>query len=205
MFYEEQNPDSALRFGDVVKGFVLTYSNIESPIVSNTGHEYNVNVSLPEFSVILSPCCSIGSKTIALAPIQHVSLSFFKNPYWEEDLSRINRPMALEHAIPPNVWNSMPEEQKQKRRDEENQGYVLSEYFIYEPNDLLPKYLLKERCVGHYVIDFKSIHRVNCAKILNPTQSPLETKLLQLSIQARSELRTKLSSYFSRVPKEDKI
>ena len=137
MFYE-RNPDNALRFGDVVKGFVLTCSDIESPLSSSVEHDYRVKVSCPAFSIVLSPCCSIGHKTIALAPLQRIPASFLSNPYWVDDFARINRPMELEKAVPPDAWRQMPPEEKQRRRDSWHvDSYALAEHFIYAPHDLL--------------------------------------------------------------------
>jgi hypothetical protein len=55
------------------------------------------------------------------------------------------------------------------------------------------------------MIDFANIQKVNCNKIITPENAPLDTKCLQLSIQSRSELRNKISNYYSRKPIEDKI
>ena len=41
---------------------------------------------------------------------------------------------------------------------------------------------------------------------LKPEDAPIiESKVLQLSIQARSELRDKITYYYSRIPEEDVI
>lgn len=56
-------------------------------------------------------------------------------------------------------------------------------------------------------------HRISLGKyrgiiknqIKTPEDAPLESKCLQLSIQARSELRDKIAYYYARIPKEDKI
>ena len=55
------------------------------------------------------------------------------------------------------------------------------------------------------MIDFRNIYKLSCEKIITPKDAPLESKCLQLSIQARSDLRTKIADYYARVPKEDEI
>jgi hypothetical protein len=58
---------------------------------------------------------------------------------------------------------------------------------------------------NYYMIDFRNTSKLNCERIINPKDAPLESKCLQLSIQARSELRDKIAYYYARIPKEDKI
>ena len=55
------------------------------------------------------------------------------------------------------------------------------------------------------MIDFRNTYKLNYEKINPPKDAPLESKCLQLSIQARSELRDKIAWYYGRVPEEDKI
>jgi len=55
------------------------------------------------------------------------------------------------------------------------------------------------------MLDFRRIYRVECEKVANPKQAPLETKILELSVVTRGELRDKLADYFGRIPDEDRI
>ncbi len=208
MFYKEGN-DNVLRFGDVLKGYVLTTPNIEEPIlnISNTG--YNIEIDLPFLSVVITPCCSIGQKTISLTPLIKLRNAFLKNPYLSEDFTRINRAMEPKQSVPPDTWNNLPEEQKQKRLEEGN-AYAFLELFVYEKNDLFPEYSIyinKQRNIetNYYMIDFKNIYKLNCEKINTPEDAPIDSKCLQLSNQVRNELRDKISYYYARAPKEDKI
>jgi len=209
MFYREEM-DDAFRFGDVLRGYILTTPDIEEPIlVPSKIHEgYKIEVGLPLFSVVISPCCSIGEKKISLAPLIQVRNSFFDNPYFAEDLTKINRTMNPQEATPPNVWVSLPLEEKQ-RRLEEGPGYAFLEFFIYERNILFPEYPVHRRQgdikTRYYMIDFRDIYKINCQKIITPEDSPLNSKCLQLSIDARSDLRDKIVKYYSREPVEDKI
>lgn len=204
MFYEKE-VDKALRFGDVLRGFVLAASDIEEP---DSRKSFAIDVDLPSYCVVLSPCCSIGHKKISLTPLIRVRHSFFDNPYFEEDLTRINRKMEPQQSVAPIVWDQFSPEEKQKRL-EEGLNYAFLGLFIYEKHDLFPEYCLGGRkgntVTNYYMIDFTDIQKVNCGKIVTPENAPLDTKCLQLSVDARSELRDKIAYYYARVPKEDKI
>jgi hypothetical protein len=208
MFYESHS-DKALRFGDVVSGLVLSAACVDNP---NTEFkkDYHIEVYHPKFAVILSPCCSIGDKTLALTPLLPVLPQWFKNPYFREDLTRINRPMKPEQSVSPEDWEKMSPEEKQRRFDmSKPESFALVEYFIYDKHEILPSYPVQsERMVintesGCYMIDFRKIFRLVCKQITSATSAPLEIKLLQLSIPARSDLREKLSWYFARKAPED--
>ena len=58
---------------------------------------------------------------------------------------------------------------------------------------------------NYYMADFRNTYKLYCDKIKSSEKAPLESKCLQLSVQARSELRDKISYYYARIPKEDKI
>jgi len=206
MFYESE-PQAVLRFGDVVRGYVLSAPQIDSPGTSPPVR-YRVEVHSPKFAVIMSPCCSIGDGTLAISPLIEVRPQFFWNPYFAENLTNINRPMPAEKAVWPDEWAKLTPEDKQKRMSD-GDAYALVEYFIYAPHDLLPPYAVKcpggSSETGCYMLDFRRICRIECNKIVKPEQAPLETKVLQISIETRGELRDKLAWYFGRTPKEDML
>jgi len=214
MFYEK-DIDNALRFGDVLKGYIAITPNIKSPILiqSDLNEGYNINVNLPVFSVIISPCCSIGDDIISLTPLIEVRNTFFNNPYFKEDLTRINRKMEPQLAVPPYIWKSLPQEEKQRRVQEagkEGRAYAFLNIFIYEGCGLFPEYTVNIKQGGniqtnYYMIDFRNTYKLYCDKIKSPEKAPLESKCLQLSLQARDELRNKISYYYARVPKEDSV
>jgi len=208
MFY--QDLEEPLRFGDVIRGFALSTPSIDSPPLNVNTHEYKIEIALPNFCAVLSPCCSIDEKVISLSPLIQILSSFYLNPHFEEDLTRINRPVSPDKAIPPAGWETLtPLEQKQKM--DAGLIYTHWEKFIYEKNDLFPIYTLKktssswEKTTNHYMIDFRNTFRVNCSKIVRPNKAPLGTKCLQLSIETRKELREKISAYYWRIPEEDKV
>ncbi len=205
MFYET-NPDEALRFGDVVKGYILSNSIIQKPI---SGMEFNlsIDVDFPLFSVVLTPCCSISDKLITLCPLKQLRPSIFDNPFFEEDLTRINRQMYPQEAVSKEIWDNLGEKERQKRLLVER-GYAFNELFVYEKNVLFPTYKIKrkERQIdtNYYMIDFKDTYKIKCDKIITPKNSPLDMKYLQLSQNTRSELRKKISDYYGRIPDEDR-
>ena len=209
MFYE-QKCDNALRFGDVIRGYVNINTTIKGPILDYKclNESYTLDIGLPQFCVVLSPCCSIGENIISLTPLIKVHKAFFYNPHFAEDLTIINRKMNPEQTLPPKAWETLLTEEKEKRL-KEGFTYASVALFIYEKNDLFEPYLFniegEEIETKYYMIDFRNIYKINCNKIISPKKSPLESKCLQLSIQARSELRDKIAYYFARVPEEDQI
>jgi len=209
MFYEDK-PEKALRFGDVVRGFILSAPRVDSPSSAHLPHEYNIEVSSPNFAAIMSPCCSIGEKTLALSPLIKVLPGFFQNPYLKEDLTNVNRPMTPEQSVPPDVWKTFSQAEKQRRLNlSKPKSHAFVSLFVYMLHDLIPAYTILSKHgnveTGYYMVDFRRIYRVECKRVQHAKDAPLEIKILQLSIQTRTELRGKIASYFSRVPEEDKV
>jgi hypothetical protein len=210
MFYQKEL-EKVLRFGDVLRGYISSIPNVKGPIskAQNQNNDYTIDISHPQFSVVITPCCSIGEKMISLTPLIKLKSKFYSNPYFVEDMTRINLKMDPKQATPPEEWVKLsPGEQT--RRLEESNTYALVEFFVYEKHDIFPKYTIDSKKLGkfetyYYMIDFRNIYRLNCDAILNPIQAPLEAKCLQLSVKTRSELRGKIASYYSRTPKEDYI
>jgi hypothetical protein len=208
MFYLSEH-DQYYRFGDVIRGFVSVTPNLDEPILKRTIPPYLVEVDFPAHCVVLSPCCSIGDKMISLTPLIKVRNTFFNNSYLAEDLTRINRVMKPEQSVPDGAWDRMLQEERLKRMAS-GEAYSFVELFVYEEHELLPKYSVNMKGkpnieTGCYMIDFRNIFKVQCKKIIKSEQAPIEAKVLQLSIGARSELRDKLSFYFGRTPEEDVI
>lgn len=204
MFYEKK-PDKALRFGDIVEGFILSSTNIDNPVLFS---DYGINVDMPDYCAIITPCCSIGRKVILLSPLVKLRDSFFDNPYFEKDLTRINREMEPTQSVSPDVWKKFTSQEQQKRLAE-GRRFALNDVFIYEPNDYFKEYPINRKKnnieTDYYMIDFKDTYKINCKKIISPENSPLDIKRMQLSIKTREELRKKLSEYYRRIPEEDII
>jgi hypothetical protein len=206
MFYETL-PSNAFRFGDVVSGFALTAPHLEKPTPASHPEDYKVTITYPRHSVVLSPCCSIGASTVLLSPLRPILRKWLGNPYFVEDFTRINRPMTAQQVLSPEDLAGLPEAEKQKRLDFSKPAYAFVEHFVYEQHPLLPVYQYKwkgeSKQIGHYMIDFRKIHKVECPLIQSATDCPLDAKVLQLSIDSRTQLREKFSDYFGRTPIED--
>jgi len=206
MSYELIAPDKAYRLGDIVEGFVLGAADLDSPSIAPM--DYQIRITLPRFAAVLTPCCSVGQKTLSLAPLVKVNPRFFENGYFAADLARINRPMWPKETVSEALWNRLPEDERQRRLGA-SLDFAVVEIYIYEPNDFLPAYAVTHHgssiSVQHYMIDFRSAHRVDCKQVVKPNQVPLGAKLLQLSRDSRGELREKLGNYFARIPKEDEV
>jgi len=207
MFYLESQ-SNALRFGDIVRGFVATTPIIEQPNISGKTETsaFSLDVSHSPFSVVLSPCCSIGNKVISLAPLIKIQQSFLNNPYFLEDLTRINRMMEPEQTLPPDTWVNLPALERQKRY-EVGRAFAFVEQFVFAEHDLLPQYVLNRKSgdvsTGFYMLDFRQIYQVKCGKVNNPTDSPIDAKCLELTVSTRKELREKIANYYGRTPQED--
>jgi len=211
MFYAYE-PSPVLRFGDVVKGYVSTDLVITEPILSypSLGNNYKIEIEVPKYSVILTPCCSIGKSTICVAPFIKVLGDFLKNSYFTEDLTRINRPLLPNQLMSTEDWDKLTPE-RQEQIINAGEEYPLLQYFVYAEHDLFDKYLLRGHEISYYMIDFKNVQKIKCSKIQRPEpRKPLDkaiigSKILELSIEARRDLREKIAYFFSRVPDEDRL
>ena len=205
-FYESIASE-ALRFGDVVAGFTLTVPHQIAPHPESCILDYRIEVSHPHYAAVLSPCCSIGDSTILLSPLIQVIKSWQDNPYFAEDLTRINRVMKAEQTVSASRWESFSQEEKMRRLAVHKPSYVYVEHFIYAPHPLLPIYECKRRGtvsqIGHYMVDFRKLFKVDCPEIRSATACPLQVRKLQLSRESRAELRNKLTFFFGRIPSED--
>jgi len=211
MFYQEVLSKN-LRFGDVVRGYLFTDLIMKEPILSypSPGNAYKIDIEIPQYSVVLTPCCSIEKSTICITPLIKVLSSFFKNPYFAEDPTRINRRMQPHQIMSPSDFAKLNPERQEKIFNQRTQ-YTLLEYFIYKDHDIFDKYTLKDRQTSYYMIDFKNVQKIKCEKIKRPEQMSqennliLESKILELTIEAREELREKIAYFYSNVPEEDLV
>ena len=142
------------------------------------------------YCAIVSPCCSIKDKVISLSPLLHINKDIFRNPYFIEDLTRINRIVTPEKSLPPIAFDKM---QPEKKAEILSRGshYAFRSLFIYKENDLFPEYPIQLNGADnfntkYYQIDFRNTFRVNCSKIQNPTNVPPGLKCLQLTIDTLS-------------------
>jgi hypothetical protein len=209
MFYDSK-PQGILRFGDIVRGFLLTHSNGYSPSSVSKPDAYHIEVVHPELAAVLTPCCTIAESSgnmLVITPLREIKPDYyFDNSYMREDYTRINREMTIQQAIGPDKWKEISDEEKSQRlADSPGKKYIAFYLFAYDRHDLLPEYELKYKkmkaSINYYMIDFRNICRVQIPSDIDP----LSIKILQLSIQARKELREKLSHYFGRRPEEDAL
>lgn len=204
-FYSD-SPEASLRFGDVVSGFTAVTPQVDE--VHPGAFDFSLRISRHKFFVIMTPCCSIEDKVVAVAPLEKVRFAFFKTPYFATDLTRINHPNLPKDSIPPIAFERMPTLQKQQLL-ERPPVYTFLECFIYDAHDLLPEYEIKQSDKAyktrHRMVDFKDIFKVECKHIIRDAAAPADSKILQLSIKSRDELRDKLLRYFGRRAEEDLV
>lgn len=207
MFYTE-NPSPNLRCGDVVCGFRSATPKIDDWHTPDAHLNWSIQIESPQHFVVLTPCCSIEKKTLALAPLEQIRPGFHTNPFFAENLLRLNKQVPPERALPPEGWERLPAIEREKRLAL-GPTMIYVELFVYDKHELLPEYRLDKKPEpineSFYMVDFKRIFRVDCERITREGAIPERVKLLELSIEARSQLRVKLSKYFGRVPAEDML
>ncbi|MGA2680761.1 MAG: hypothetical protein ABSF44_03055 [Candidatus Bathyarchaeia archaeon] len=205
MFYIE-NPSKALRFGDILQGYCYTTPIIEEPVLNGSFSKYEISVDFPLFSALMSPCCQIERGTIALSPLIPIRSSIFANPYLADDLTRINKKVTPQQAIPPRAWEAMDEQERQKR-EAKGLAYAFPYLFVFEKHIKLPEYNIDRQegniTTGCYMVDFKNITKIACEQIKSQEEAPLESKILELSVETRKVLGDKLASYFGTLAPED--
>lgn len=218
-FYAEGWSDN-LRLGDIVTGYVLAEPHHMEPI-KDSFVDYNVDVKLPLLLAVLTPCCSIGAKTVLLAPLWQVKkkiIVLFKNLNYRNNMTLLNLPHS------PDEWKQLDEDVTQDPNGKLT--YSQDNLFFYAPteDEKLKKYHVRLKInaneydefeSGYYVIDFRQASKVNCNCIVHEKDKRSDykealskangSKILELSKKSRSELRNKLAFYYSRIPDVDAI
>lgn len=209
MTFYSDSLDPRFRFGDIIKGFTTVTPVINNPPLESENINFQIEVVRSGFYSVLSPCCSINENIVVLCPLVQLRSTFLTNPYLVEDFTRINRPMTPEQAVPPNVWEKLPPHEKERRKAV-GFRFAFVEQFVFNEHPIFPQYFLNARSgekreIQMYMVDFRHSFSVKCDKITN-NSTPFENiKLLQLSIEARAELRNKVTFFYSRVPEEDNL
>ena len=225
MFYHGEIDDK-LRFGDVVKGYISAIPKLIKPF-----GQANIEIQVPQFSVVLDPCCEIGKGMVLLSPLEEISPELFDIPYLSKDMTLLNDKGKAKDFFHPLVWNKLSNEKKTEALNA-SADYGHKHLFVYEGNPLFPNYTVTRDVTYTEVIDpntqlpkydtvkqtkqfnnrdrmisFKRIFRVNCNLIVTPSQSTdkdiLGSIILQLSKETRQLLRQKMADYFARIPQED--
>ncbi|MBP8115220.1 MAG: hypothetical protein KAY50_07685 [Chitinophagaceae bacterium] len=203
-FIDESSHDVNLRLGDIINGFAHIVPSFDDFFTN--GHEYRLDVRPQKLFVVLTPCCSIEDKIITVVPLKDIRYSFYSNPYFKDDMTRINRPARKIDLLPPKQAENISAEERANLELAEP-VYGFGELFIYGEHPKLPLYQIKYKTntpisTKYYMIDFKDAFTVKSEKIVRGNKYP---KLLQLTIASRGELRNKLAAYYSRVPEEDEV
>jgi len=205
MFYQNAEFSPCLRFGDIIEGFQLFKPCYQSTLSNKLDLSLSVE-SIAWFS-ILTPCCSIEKNIISICPLRYISPRYFDNPYLVEDLTNINRIMLPQNSLAPEIWETLPPEEIDKRIGA-GPSYFFINYFIYAEDIRLSKYTLthpssKEKIeTGFYAIDFKEAFPVSSTDFTRGKPYP---KILELSKRSREELRNKVAFFYGRPPEEDRI
>lgn len=160
MFYSYELSKN-LRLGDVVKGYLFADVIISEPILAypSIGNNYKIEIEVPRYSAVLTPCCSIENSVICVAPLIKVLKDFFKNPYFAEDLTRINKPLLPNQMMSEEDWRELSTE-RQEEILSLPRNYTLLENFVYAENHLFEKYPLRGPDISYYMIDFKNIQKI---------------------------------------------
>ena len=203
MFYVNKIDDE-LRFGDIIAwGTFVTPKYGYKPI----NLDFKVDLNFPQFSAVLTPCCSIEGNDINLSPLIKINKNYLNNTNFEGNLTAINRKMEPQMSVHPLEWKSFSPEEK-ARREAEGLTYGFLDKFIYDQHELLPYYYLdkeRKRKTNYYMISFKNNYKIDLANVKDKNNILIKSKHLQLSVKSRNELRRKIATYYSREPKEDKI
>lgn len=212
MFYLEEFDKETLRFGDVLQGYIHSELIIGEPYneISINEYKYQIDTVFPKFSVVMTPCCSIGKNTISLAPLRKIDRNFFRHPDVINDFTLLNREIEPQLTFPPEYWDNMDEEE-QKQRSKVGKSLEFLSYFFYKQTDLFPEYEIQTKNhtfkSSYYMVDFKTIHSLTCNKIIKDKVQfeILQSKCLELTVYTRKELRDKLAYYFGRAAPEDEV
>lgn len=195
-----------LRLGDVIRGVTALEQGVKRLRQGNGDDHLSIEVVRPKFSVVLSPCCSIEQGVVCLSPLLELRASMFENPYFAEDPTRVNRLVTPDKQVPPERWEKIPDHVRAERMLA-GPTYTMTSVFVYAGSKALPHYVVKSKAIevrtNHYMVDFQRMHKVNCVEVQRGQGLAAGTKVLQLSVLARQELRDKLGTYYSRVPQED--
>ena len=166
MFYDD-NHQNTLRFGDIVRGFLITHCHDYDPSAAGKPDEFQIAVTHPSLAAVLTPCCTIAERSggmLILSPLLRIRPDwYFGNSYLKEDVTRINRETTIQNALGPEKWAEMSDEQQAEQLAQSpGKGYIMADFFAYDKHDLLPEYELAYKqgmraSINYYMIDFRNI------------------------------------------------
>ena len=203
-FYSDP-PSKELRFGDVVTGFQHPTVRIDTP---EKALDVRISVTRPQYFAVMTPCCAIELNSVSLAPLVQVRDAIvLKHPRLHDHLSLINVPFPPKEGFTEEQIGKM-DVGKQTQLLSETAKYTYFDCFVYEQNGLFPTYEVKRNnktiaTLQYRMVDFKSIFRVECNLIEREQDAPPGIKVAELTVEARAQLRDKLTYYFSQNADED--
>ncbi|MFW9989226.1 MAG: hypothetical protein ACFFC3_11260 [Candidatus Odinarchaeota archaeon] len=213
MFYHGDFTPNKLRFGDIIKGYVESILKLEQPLIDTypNNSSYYVESYFTKYSVIMSPCCNIKNKIVALTPLLEIPPDLFKNPNFRDDFTILNEEIEQEKMYPHEVWKTKFTEEQRQERKSQGKNYEFKYYFFYYKNDLFSEYKIhykgEQFKSRFYMIDFRHIYPLRCEGITRSKIDDiiLKSKCLELTPITRKILREKLAYYFGRPAEEDEI
>ena len=108
MFYKETFTENKLRFGDIIEGYVESIPRLEKPFFGSHQHNYSYKIKsfFPKFSSIITPCCNIEEKIIALTPLLKIPPELFRNEHFRNDFTILNEEVEQDKLFPKWVWRT---------------------------------------------------------------------------------------------------
>ena len=192
--------DQIVRQGDIIKGLgsprIIVYKLLTGKNVFGGDSDPCFSIDM-RFNcvVVMTPCCTIQKADyISLCPLYPVSNKFRRNPHLVEDSTRINTIVPPEKCIPPEGWDGLPDEEKQKRIQ---RGPV----FVFQSNFVFKKF--ENIFEDNMIIDFNDTFSIRRKDLGNNNEGLLLAKILQLTDDTRATLRQKLIKYYDRIPEEE--
>ena len=195
MFYADVlSPE--IRQGDIFEGLInigIISTKFLTPAILNKEHIpcFSVNLGF-SYAVVITPCCDIQKREyLAFCPLFPLTDKIRKNRFFAELPTRLNAKIEPQNAVPSEVWEAFPEEDKAKRLAG-GKGYHYKHNFVFEKyDDIFTDYML---------IDFNFVFNVSRKTLGGKNQLLVPNRILQLSIESRRDLRLKLADYYFRDP-----
>jgi hypothetical protein len=202
MIFYEDTPSRVIRQGDVIQGLPMLNPSIKGDPLSSALQEYQIEVSVCLCAVI-TPCCSIEEGQIALSPLRPLEARFVKNEFFKENPLLMNVKVDAEHSMGPAMWETLSAGEKANRLAI-GKAYCWRNLFTYDESPLFSQYTLRGKKMRNQYIDFRKTFFVKWDQIKRDWESATQIKLAELSVEARASMREKLTSYYERVPDEDR-
>ena len=211
MFYSDR-VSKCYRMGDVIEGFAVIDPNFHKGSC-DVSMDFDIKIKRYSFYVILTPCCSIENNKVALVPLCQINNSLIVNRFIMDNLLKINEIIRPKLVYSDEHYKNLSDNEKMTA-DNLPDCYTFVDKFIYEGNAMLPEYSISrklkidgekqtlELTTTKHMISFKDAISVSCDYFARTNNEAL--KILELTPEARSILRNKLTAFYGRVPDEDK-